>query len=441
MSRRVIVTHDVADFDGFAAAVAATKLYPDATIVLRRTESPGLRSYLALHKDRFGYQRVSELDPKEVTGLVVVDVRRRGRLADFSELLLRNDAGLLPTDVWDHHPASPDDIPAGHARVAQLGAVTTLLVEVLQDRGIAIDEAEATLLALGIHEDTGSLTHDGSTPRDAAALSWLVGQGAHLSTVRRYLRPAMTPEQRDVLREILERQRLVIAGGSAVHVARIELDKMVEGLGPVVSQAAALGRGDALFASFVVAGKKVHVVGRSSTPHVDVGRVLRTVGGGGHAGAGSASIRCREPGAIDDAHARLDDAIAAEPGGVGVRHLMTREVVTVSTDTPLLEVRRMMEEHHISGVVVLKGEQLAGILSHRDIDKAERDGRLHLRVNSCMRRKVHTVDVDAPLTEAITRMSDHGIGRLPVLEGGQLVGLLSRSDLRRRLYEDDGDDR
>ena len=437
MNRRVIVTHDVADFDGFAASVAATKLYPGATIVLRHTESPGLRSYLALHKDRFPYQRVAELDPDEVDGLVVVDVRRRGRLADFSELLLRNEAGLLPTDVWDHHPASPDDIPAGHAQVEQLGAVTTLLVEVLRQRGLALDEAEATLLALGIHEDTGSLTHDGSTPRDVAALSWLVGQGAHLSTVRRYLRPAMTPEQRAVLREILERQRLVVAGGSAVHVARIELPKMVEGLGPVVTQASALGRGDALFAAFVVAGKKVHVVGRSSTPNVDAGRVLRSIGGGGHAGAGSATTRCREPEAIERLLTRLHTAIEGEPGGVGLGHLMTREVVTVASDTALVDVRRTMAQHGISGVVVLEGERLAGVLSHRDIDKAERDGRLHLRANSCMRRKVITVDVGAPLSEAIAMMSDHGIGRLPVLEGGQLVGLLSRSDLRRRLYERD----
>lgn len=433
MKRRVIVTHDVADFDGFAASVAATKLYPGATIVLRHTESPGLRSYLALHKDRFPYRRVAELDLQEVDGLVVVD----GRLADFSELLLRNEAGLLPTDVWDHHPPSADDIPAGHARVEPLGAVTTLLVEVLQDRGLAVDEAEATLLALGIHEDTGSLTHDGSTPRDVAALSWLVEQGAHLSTVRRCLKPSMTPEQRAVLREILEQQRLVVAGGSAVHVARIELAKMVEGLGPVVTQASALGRGDALFAAFVVGGKKVHVVGRSSTPNVDAGRVLRTIGGGGHAGAGSATARCRDPEAIERMLAQLHAAIDDEPGGVGVGHLMTRDVVTVTTDTPLVDVRRTMERRGISGVVVVDGERLVGILSHRDIDKAERDGRLHLRVNSCMRRKVISVDVGAPLSEAIAIMSDHGIGRLPVLEGGQLVGLLSRSDLRRRLYERD----
>lgn len=435
MKRRVIVTHDVADFDGFAASVAATKLYPGATIVLRHTESPGLRSYLALHKDRFPYRRVAELDPQQVDGLVVVDVRRRGRLADFSELLLRNEAGLLPTDVWDHHPPSADDIPAGHARVERLGAVTTLLVEVLQERGLPVDEAEATLLALGIHEDTGSLTHDGSTARDVAALSWLVGRGAHLSTVRRYLRPAMTPAQRAVLREILERQRLVVAGGSAVHVARVELPKMVEGLGPVVSQASALGRGDALFAAFVVGGKKVHVVGRSSTPDVDVGRVLRTIGGGGHAGAGSATARCREPEAVARMLTQLHDAIDDEPGGTGVAHLMTRDVVTVGSDSALVDVRRTMEQRRISGVVVVDGDRLVGILSHRDIDRAERDGRLELRVNSCMRRKVITIDVRAPLSEAIATMSDHGIGRLPVLDGGQLVGLLSRSDLRRRLYE------
>ena len=436
MTGRVIVTHDVADFDGFAAAMAATKLYPGATIVLRNTEDPGLRSYLALHKDRFPYSRIGELDQKAVQGWVVVDVRRRGRLGDFSELLLRNEAGLLPTDVWDHHPPAADDIPAGHARVEQLGAVTTLLVEVLQERGVGVDEAEATLLALGIHEDTDSLTHDNTTPRDAVALSWLVSQGANLGIVRRYLRPAMTPGQRTVLREILERQEVLRIGGSGVHLAEVELPEVVDGLGPVVSEAAMLGRGDALFVAFRVRGKKMHVIGRSSTPEVDVGRVLRSLGGGGHAGAGSTSRRCRDAATARDLAARLRRAIEAEPGGVGIGHLMTREVVTVTAATPLADVRATMKRHRVSGVLVLERGRLAGVLSHRDLDKAERDGRLHLRANSCLRRKVYTIDLEASLSEAMAVMSDHGIGRLPVTENGDLVGLLSRSDLRRRLYAD-----
>ncbi|CAM9339007.1 unnamed protein product, partial [Sphacelaria rigidula] len=60
----------------------------------------------------------------------------------------------------------------------QVGSVSTIITERLQLQDLDVKPAEATLLALGVHSDTGSLTFDSATSRDAAALAWLMEQGA-----------------------------------------------------------------------------------------------------------------------------------------------------------------------------------------------------------------------------------------------------------------------
>ena len=65
--------------------------------------------------------------------------------------------------------------------------------------------AEATVMALGIHVDTGSLTYDGATPRDAAALAWLMAQGASLPVIAEYIDPGLSPKLQQLLKEALEK--------------------------------------------------------------------------------------------------------------------------------------------------------------------------------------------------------------------------------------------
>ena len=77
--------------------------------------------------------------------------------------------------VIDHHMeyAPRQD---WHYQVEPVGATTTLLVEKLQAAGLTLSAEEATLLLLGMFEDTGSLMYDTSTARDARAAAWLFEQ-------------------------------------------------------------------------------------------------------------------------------------------------------------------------------------------------------------------------------------------------------------------------
>ncbi len=220
----IIVTHDVTDFDALAGAVAAQKLHPEASIVLRGVEA-SVHDFLALHKDRFRTVGVGEVDQDTVRHLVLVDVRRASRLHAFERVVARAQGGdpTLAVTVYDHHGAAADDVPARHVWVAKVGSASTVLVERMKAERIAIDAVEATLLALGIHEDTGSLTFAGTTGRDAHALGWLFGRGASLTMIQRYLRPAFGRAQRELLVHVMDAVRFERVGKLPIAFATVTL--------------------------------------------------------------------------------------------------------------------------------------------------------------------------------------------------------------------------
>lgn len=423
-----IVTHDLTDFDGFAAAVAAQKLYPGAVIVLGHRLGSGLGEFLALHRDRFPTLGPAELDPGSVTRLVLVDVRRRSRLGEHAAVLSRALAGEIDVHVYDHHAASDDDVSGSLEVIEPVGSATTLLVEALGARGVALDAVEATLLSLGIHADTGSLTYGTTTPRDATALAWLLEHGVSLAVQSRYLHRGLSARQRALLATVLgnvERKRI---SGLAVGFAVVTLPRAFTGFDEVVSEAAELEGLPALFAIFCIGARRVQVIGRARSPACDVGRALAELGGGGHAGAGSAVVRHGDAGAVLD-------RLVAVLGETLPRQRVVADVMSspVESVAPQVLLGSLAGSLH-SGVPVMEAGRLVGIVSRRDVERAARDDRLALPVSSCMTRDVITTTASTPLAEALALMESRDVGRLPVLRQGRLVGIVSRADALDTLY-------
>lgn len=428
----IIVTHELADFDGFAAAVAAQKLYPGAAIVRGRRLGSGLREFMTLHKDRFRTLATGELDQDAVTRLVLVDVRRASRLADFAPLLARASAGAVDVHVYDHHGAADDDVAASLEVVEPVGSATTLLVEALRVREVGIDPVEATLMSLGIHADTGSLTYAQTTARDAVALGWLLDQGVSLPVQRRYLRGGFTPEQRDLLTRVLGSVERVRVAGVGVGFAIVPLEQAFTGFDAVASEAVDLEGLGVLFALFPIAGKRTQVIARSRTPACDVGRVLAELGGGGHAAAGAAVVRDGNGSRVRARIQSLVEAVLPRPRVVA--DVMSSPVRSVAPELPLATLGESLAVWRHTGVPVLDAGRLVGIVSHRDVERAAREGRLAAPVSSCMTRNVVTAAPATPLSEALATMEEHDVGRLPVLRDGRLVGILSRADALAVLY-------
>jgi len=428
----VVITHEMSDFDALASCVAAQKLYEGSVVVLGRRLAAPVRDFLALHKDRFRTIRAPELDPERVTRVIIVDVRRRGRLGPFAALLDRADRGEVDVHVYDHHAASGDDVPGSVEVVEPVGSATTLLIERIHRRGLEVDPLEATLFALGVLTDTGALTHGGTTPRDVRVYAWLLERGARLGAVARWLRPPLGDQQREILAELLANVRTERVSGVEIGFAIVPVPRSVDGLAEVVTAAVELEGHAALFASFEAEGRGTQVISRARSPYVDVGKVLSKLGGGGHRAAAAARVKGLPAAEVEN---RIRAALEADPPCPRVvGEIMSSPVHWVPPETTLASLRDSLHAWKHTGCPVVRDGEVVGVVSLRDVERAARDGRLDLPVGGYMSSEVLTTSPETTLDEAMRAMVRADVGRLPVMRDGHVVGILSRTDVLRVLY-------
>jgi CBS domain-containing protein/anti-sigma regulatory factor (Ser/Thr protein kinase) len=120
---------------------------------------------------------------------------------------------------------------------------------------------------------------------------------------------------------------------------------------------------------------------------------------------------------------------------VRVKEVMSAaEVVTTSPYTTMAELMTIMRINRISGVPVVEGETLVGIISLEDLIKAIADHQSDDTVGNHMSRKVISVRADDLAVQAVNLFAQYGYGRLPVLDhDGKLVGILTGGDITRGL--------
>ena len=114
---------------------------------------------------------------------------------------------------------------------------------------------------------------------------------------------------------------------------------------------------------------------------------------------------------------------------------MTSDVVHVDIPGNRDDVLKILKRTGISGVPVIKNKKIVGIITRKDLDKAELHGLGNVPVSDYMTEGVLTVSPDASVSEAHRMMVLYNIGRLPVVEAdGSLAGIVTRTDMLRALY-------
>ncbi len=263
------------------------KLYPEAVMVFAGSVNRNVREFITLHGDVMEFMEPRALDSEAVTRLIVVDNRIADRLGEFRDVPNRPGVEVF---VYDHHPPTPQDMTGVKDYSELLGAATTVLVRIIRRKGLEITPFEATLFALGIHEDTGSLTFAGTTYEDAETLTYLMREGANLGVIMHFLSPPLTAAQHELMKKLLAGLEFRREQGILVAVATAKMDEYVEGASLIASKLAELENLDVLFTLSEMHGRVV-VVGLSRLDQVDVDGVLSGLGGGGHAKAGSAVMK------------------------------------------------------------------------------------------------------------------------------------------------------
>ena len=125
-----------------------------------------------------------------------------------------------------------------------------------------------------------------------------------------------------------------------------------------------------------------------------------------------------------------------------VRHLLDRKgraLFSIEPEAPVLEAIRMMADRHVGALLVMRGPELAGILSERDYArKVVLLGRSSAEtpVRQIMTSSVITVSPDNSVQDCMRLMTEHHIRHLPVIDGGRIVGMISIGDLVKAVIED-----
>ena len=179
----LILTHEQVDFDALGALIAARLLFDSHLPVLPRRQNQNVRKFLNLYKHELGLVDIEELPGEPIESIVLVDTQ--------SLVTLRNFKRDTPVVIIDHHVAKPDLPEAWKRKIEKLGATTTILVNQIKEKGIRISPLDATVMLLGIHEDTGSLTYASTSIKDIYAAAYLVENGANLQFLNDYLNPPL----------------------------------------------------------------------------------------------------------------------------------------------------------------------------------------------------------------------------------------------------------
>ena len=427
----IITTHVNADFDCLASMAAAHRIYPDATIVFSGSQEKNVREYLAVAGHHLPIVKLRNLDLAKVSHLVVVDTLSKERLGPFGVLI---GSGKVTVTLYDHHPESSKDLHADEQHIAARGSCTTMMVEILREKGIAVTREEATLLMLGIYEDTGSLTFTSTCAEDFAAAAWLLENGASLNIVSDYMRRSLNTEQMEMLHDLLERMEYHSINGVEVAMAFASSKRYIGDLAMVVH---ALRETENIYALFIAVEMegRIHLIARSRIPAVDAGAVAACFGGGGHPTAASATVRDM---LMVDLRSNLIKALQNTiPPSPTAADIMVSPVISISKNETIVEAESMMTRYNINALPVCDGEMVAGIITRQTVEKALYHNMGKEKLADYMNTEVSKVSKDAPY-ETIKQIV---IGKkqkvVPVVDdAGLMVGIIGRSDVMHAMYGD-----
>jgi len=256
----VITTHINADFDALASMIAASKIYPDATLVFPGSQEKNLRHFF-LHSTSylFNFTKIKQIDLDRIKRLIIVDTRQKSRIGRFTELLGRED---IEIHIYDHHPDSEEDIRGNKEVIKEVGATTSILSQIIKERGIALSSDEATIMCLGIHEDTGSFTFSSTRPEDHMAAAWLNQQGANTNLISDMLTRELTAEQIWLLNDLTKSATTRIVNGIEVVFARVIRENYIGDFAVLVHKFMEMENLNVLFA-LAQMEEKIYLVARS----------------------------------------------------------------------------------------------------------------------------------------------------------------------------------
>ncbi|MDX1631245.1 MAG: CBS domain-containing protein [Thermoanaerobaculia bacterium] len=429
----LVTTHVGADFDAFSSTLLARKLHPGGKIFFPGSKEASVRRMLESRGLEHEELRHKEVDASSIDWVILCDIRQKGRIGIVAEWL--EERPEIPVVAYDHHDDADDDVEVEGGIVDPgVGATCTLLTEEIRRRELRLEEEEATLLLMGIYEDTGSLSYPTTSPRDMEASGWLLEAGADLSVVRRYALHSLDATHVEILYRMTRALEVETIRGHRVGLVTLSLGSYVPELAPLVSRCLEIFELPLLFALFGE-GDRVTVIARGEVSGFHCGEFLEElVGGGGHPSAAAGSSREET---ILELRERLRELLGRSlPPEATARDLMISPFVSVTRDNTVGEAKRELLEARVNAAPVLDGPRVVGSVTRQLLDAAIQHDLGSRPVTRVMAEELVWARPDLPAQGLGRLMSEHHPRFILVGDesSGRPEGLITRMTLFRHLH-------
>ena len=427
----LVTTHDHADLDAAAGMLGALLLHGGAIASFPGARSAAVNRFLEEHPGLLPEVRARDVEIERVATLVLVDTQSPERIGRFRELA-EATPGVSVT-IYDHHPPQ-DALPGATRCLRPVGSVVTVLADLLRERAVPLRADQATLLLLGMCEDTGGWLHAGTRPADHRIAAWLLDQGADLATVARAMTRGLSPPQVDLLHALLHGARHHTIGGRDVVIATAEVEADVPEASLVV-QACASTLDASRLVALVHMDERVVLVARSRAPDFRASELAEALGGGGHAWAASANLRGVT---LREAHDAVLRHLGRGSAGPRAADLAPAALYTVDASASVAEAAGALNRYRVNVLPVLRRGTVVGALTRQVADSALEHGLGDRAVGDVAAGEVPIVAPDADLATVRRMLLQRGQRFVLVGDGpAEVRGIVTRTALLQHVHEAD----
>ena len=434
----IITSHVNADFDAIASMLAAQKLYPGSVVIFPGSQEKSLRDFfISSVSYLFNMESPKNIDFSKTRTLVVVDTRQPHRIPAVAHLLKSKEVEI---HIYDHHPDKKGDITGSITHVQPTGATVTLLARLIREKAIAISPEEATVMALGIYEDTGSFTFSVTTEADLLAAAFFLSCGANLNTIADLTAKEIRTDQVAWLNELLNEKISHTINGVEIHISTISSPGYISDIAAIVQMVMKIDNLDVFFA-IVLMETKVNIIARSRIPEVDVGTILTAMGGGGHASAASAAISDKTLAQVEQ---ELIEILKTHVTPISIaRELMSTPALIIRDNMSCHDAGIMMTRCNVNALLVSSDDphHITGYITRQIIEKTGYHHLGHLPASEYMSTEISTISPRAGLMEIEARIMDEKQRLLPVMENDRVIGVITRTDLLNYLVRRSKDEK